>query len=189
MKKVAALTIGLILALGSSSATTSRQAASEDRLMDQQQAIRVTITTGGGLFGPPRDRFEVGEQVPITITMTNTSSQPAYACVTSPMYQDLPQLTKGGNVFSYTKWQSYEMQRAEENATCRNKSLPERVLLEPNKPTVVDWFVLIDDASLDADGWYDPLSPGDYQLSIQRRVGCCDGPMVESNKINFQVVP
>jgi len=26
-------------------------------------------------------------------------------------------------------------------------------------------------------------------LMIQRRLACCDGPMVDSNKINFEVVP
>lgn len=70
-----------------------------------------------------------------------------------------------------------------------NEALPETVLLRPNEPTVVDWSVLADYISLDADGLYDPLSPGDYELSIQRRVGCCDGPMVESNKINFEILP
>lgn len=58
-----------------------------------------------------------------------------------------PELTTGDKLLPYT---TYEMHRAEENGTCRNKSLPESVLLEPNKPTVVDWFVLIDDPSLDA---------------------------------------
>ena len=28
-----------------------------------------------------------------------------------------------------------------------------------------------------------------YELTIQRRLACCDGPMVESNKISFEVVP
>jgi hypothetical protein len=37
--------------------------------------------------------------------------------------------------------------------------------------------------------WYDPLIPGVYELSIRRRIGCCDGPMIESNKISFEVVP
>ena len=32
-------------------------------------------------------------------------------------------------------------------------------------------------------------SVGKYELTIQRRLACCDGPMVESNKINFEVVP
>ena len=76
----------------------------------------------------------------------------------------------------------------------QNLCLPESILLRPNEPAIVSWLILVDDAPLDAgglldpDGWYDPLSPGEYELSIQRRLGCCGGPTVESNKINFEVV-
>jgi len=31
--------------------------------------------------------------------------------------------------------------------------------------------------------------PGKYELTMQRRLACCDGPMVESNKTSFEVVP
>jgi len=48
--------------------------------MRRDLAIRVTIMTGGGLFGPAKDRYKVGEQVPVTFTMTNTSTQPVYVC-------------------------------------------------------------------------------------------------------------
>jgi hypothetical protein len=37
--------------------------------------------------------------------------------------------------------------------------------------------------------WYDPLQAGKYELSIERCLSCCDGPMVESNKFSFEVVP
>jgi len=36
------------------------------------QAIKVTITAGGGMFGPARERFRVGEAIPIVISMTST---------------------------------------------------------------------------------------------------------------------
>jgi hypothetical protein len=53
-----------------------------------------------------------------------------------------------------------------------------------------DLFVLVNDRTADgADAWYDSLPAGKYDLTIQRRLACCDGPMVESNKINFEVVP
>ena len=196
MKRVAVLTVGLLLAL-SVSATTLRKATlakqqetdSVSRLSGRQQDIRVTITTGGGLFGPTRDRFRVSEQIPVTITMTNTSNQPEYACVTGPLYQDLPRLTNGDRPVPYMEWQSYELSTAQKNGTCFDESIPEMVVLRPNEPTVVDWFVLADYTALDADAWYHPLAPGSYELSIQRRLGCCDGGMVDSNKVSFEVVP
>ncbi len=67
--------------------------------------------------------------------------------------------------------------------------MPEPVLLRPNEPTVADWLVLADNSpSGEADVWYDTLPAGKYELTIQRRLACCDGPLVQSNKINFEVV-
>ena len=34
-----------------------------------------------------------------------------------------------------------------------------------------------------------PLPAGKYELTIQRQLACCSGPLVESNRINFEVVP
>jgi len=178
-------------------ATTSPQAGpasklqtdSVDRIVNRESPISVTIATGGGLFGPSKDRYRVDEEIPVTITMTNTSNQPEYACITGPLYQDLPRLTKGDRLVPYMAWQSYELSTAEKNGTCLEESLPEAILLKPHEGRVVDWFVLADYEEMGADAWYDQLSPGDYQLSLQRRFGCCEGAMVDSNKINFEVVP
>ncbi len=155
-------------------------------------AIKVTIATGGGFLGPQTNRFGVGDQIPISITMTNTSGGPLYACISSDLYQNLPKLTKGGAAVPYMKWQSYERLNAQRNHTCKeeNLTLPEPVLLRPNEPTMADWFVLVDSrTSTGAEAWYDSLPPGKYELTIQRRFACCDGPMIDSNKISFEVVP
>jgi len=133
----------------------------------------------------------MGEQVPITIGMTNTSNQPTEACVSSDLYQDLPKLTKNGRLIPYAKWQTDMLHDAKTDQTCQHDDLPETILLRANEPAVVDFLILVDDNQLStgALSWYDPLSPGVYELSIQRRLGCCDGPMIESNKISFEVVP
>lgn len=158
----------------------------------QAPAIKVTIATGGGFLGPQTGRFKVGDQIPISITMTNTSAGPLYACISSDLYQNLPKLTQGGQVVPYMKWQSYERLTAQRNQTCKEEdlTLPEPVLLKPNEPTMADWFVLVDSrTSTGAEAWYDSLPAGKYELTIQRRFACCDGPMVGSNKIGFEVVP
>lgn len=152
--------------------------------------IKVTIVTGGGLFGPPKDRYKVGDQVPVTITMTNTSTQPVYVCDSDTLYQDLPKLEKNGRPLPYLNWQSVLLTDSKKNNTCQDQDLPEPTMLKPNEPTVVDWFILVDSTtSTGALAWYDSLPAGKYELTIQRRFGCCDGPMVESNKISFEVVP
>jgi hypothetical protein len=156
-----------------------------------QGAIKVTIATVGPMLGPPTDRYRLGEQIPVAIKLTNMSAQPVYACVSSDLYQDLPSLTKNGNLLPYTKWQRNLLRANQQDQTRRNYNLPEKMLLRSNDPTVVDFLIIVDDSQFltGAESWYEPLTPGAYQLSIQRRFDCCDGPMVESNKIGFEVVP
>lgn len=152
--------------------------------------IKVTIATTAGFLGQPNSRFKVGEQIPVSITMTNTSAQQCYTCVSSDLYQDRPKLMRDGKEVPYLDAASYEARYARRNQVCKQENIPEQVLLEPNKPTVADWLVLVGDGiSTQADAWYDSLPVGKYELSIQRQLACCDGPMVESNKINFEVVP
>ena len=120
--------------------------------------------------------------------MTNTSTAALSVCISSDLYQNIPKLTKDGVVVPYLKWQSYERLNAQKNHTCNEVNLPEPVLLRPSEPTVADFFVLVDSSvPSGAAAWYDTLSPGKYELSIQRRFSCCDGPMVESNKVSFEV--
>ena len=156
-----------------------------------QSAIKVTIATVGPMLGPPTDHYQVGEQIPVTIEMTNTSNQPTYACVSSDLYQDVPRLTKNGDVLPYAKWQSTLLSINQKDQTCQDYDLPEEMMLKSNEPTFVDFLVIVDDSRIPtgAQSWYDPLTPGVYELSIQRRFDCCDGPTVESNKISFEVVP
>jgi hypothetical protein len=196
MSKVILLVILVALAVSGSAGNSridlagSQQESSVKALNDEGRAIRVTIMTGGGLFGPAKDQYKVSEQVPVTITMTNTSTQPIYVCDSGTLYQDLPKLVKDGRILPYLNWQSFQLAESKRNNTCQEEDLPEPTILKPNESTVVDWFVLVDSTiSSGALAWYDSLTPGKYELTIQRRFGCCDGPMVESNKISFEIVP
>ena len=122
--------------------------------------------------------------------MTNTGSEPVYVCQSGTLYQDRPQLLKDGKPVSYQSVQQSMIQEAERDKTCDNINLPQQVLLRPNEPTVVDWFVLAKDAtSVDDDAWYEPLAPGKYRLSDQRRLSCCDGAFANANTIDFVVIP
>ena len=198
MVKVTILLIAIVCAL-STPAVNSRQPNLKDPPLeagdsppnDHGSTIHLSIATVGPMLGPPTDCYRVGDQVPIAISLTNTSSEPTYACVSSDLYQDLPKLTKDGRLLSYTKWQSDQLRNAQKDQTCQHEDLPEPTLLKANEPTVVDFLVLVDDSRFPtgAVSWYPPLTPGVYELSIQRRIGCCDGPMIESNKISFEVVP
>jgi hypothetical protein len=198
MGKATIMIFALIFALGTPAENSKRPDVatpqpqfSEQSLTNQASAIHLTIATVGPMLGPPTSRYRVGEQMPIAIDMTNTSSQSSYVCVSSDLYQDLPKLTKDGRLLPYTKWQSEQLRNTQKNQTCQHEDLPEPMLLKTNEQTVVDFLFLGDDSRLSTGAlyWYDPLTPGVYELSIQRRIGCCDGPMIESNKISFEVVP
>jgi len=171
-------------------APTEPQPQAGKQAPGDQSAIHLAIATVDPILAPT-DHYHVGEQVIITIGMTNTSSNPGYVCVSSDLYQDLPTLTKNGQSLPYTKWQTHLLGNVQSEQTCRHDDLPERMLLKTNEPTVVDFVTIIDDSLLPtgAQSWYDPLTPGIYELTMQRRLGCCDGPMIESNKISFEVVP
>ena len=160
-------------------------------LTPEERAIRVTIASVSSFLGPPTNRYRAGDQIPITITMTNTSPSTVYTCLSSDIYQDVPKLTRDGKVVPYMNWQSYERLNAQRDNACHNEdeNIKEPVILRPNEPQMADWFVLADgDISSGAEAWYDPLPVGKYELSIQRRLACCEGPRVQSNTINFEVV-
>ena len=182
--------LAFAIAMAQSQPKSPPQQTSDRSLTADEKAIKVTIATTAGFLGKPVNRFRVGEQIPVNITMTNTSAAPVYTCISSDLYQDVPKLTRDGKLVPYMNDQTWEMVHAKDDHICQQENLPEPVLLKPNEPTVADWLVLADSSpSGEADVWYDTLPVGKYELTIQRRLACCDGPLVESNKINFEVVP
>jgi hypothetical protein len=152
--------------------------------------IKIKITTGGLPNQPAKDSYRVGEAIPLVITMTNTGKEPVYVCESGTLYQDRPQLLRNGNPMPYTSYRQSMVQLVEKDGTCHQEDLPQQVLLPPNEPTVVDSFNLVEGAtSLYHDGWYEQLPAGKYTLTNPRRLNCCDGSRVDSNTINFVVVP
>jgi len=184
MRELSKLIVGAVLVLG------AMQQPSSPSQTQQNPAIKVSIMTGGGLFGPPRDRYQVGESVPVSITMTNNSTEPVEVCDSATLYQDRPKLFKDGQPVPYITGQTQMLRTVETDRTCFRLNLPDPVILKPKESRVVDWFILAEGSQLMGDMvWYEPLVPGKYELSIERRLDCCDGPMFQSNKINFEVVP
>ncbi len=173
MSKTIAIVIGLIIA-----ATVQTKA---------QTPLQLKITAGTEI-GESKDRFKVGEPVLITLTMTNTANDPQNVCLSSNLYQNLPRLTRDGQLIPIMKWTSSVRQIAKHDETCQDINLPQKIVLDPKAQKDIDWFVLVDSSvSTGAESWYDALPPGKYELSLQRRLDCCDGPIVESNKITFTV--
>jgi hypothetical protein len=185
----------MLLALGLLGGTTNTRAGAivdqTEVLPGSKPAVKVTIATVSPMLEGPTDTYRLGQQIPIAIKLTNTGSQPVYSCLSDDLYQDLPELRRNGQVVPYTNWQAYMVKWAEKNHTCQMYDLADETLLRPNTATLVDSLMVVDDHSdpMGALAWYDELQPGKYELSVKRRLGCCDGPMVESNTIEFEVTP
>jgi hypothetical protein len=157
---------------------------------EQSSQIKISIATGGVPYQPAKDTYRVGERVPVVITMTNTGSEPVSVCETGALYQDRPQLLKDGKPVPYISFQQSSIQMMEKDKTCNEDNLPQQIMLRPNEPTVVDWFILSKGASSFNDvAWYEPLQPGKYTFTDQRRLSCCDGPLIKTNTIEFVVAP
>lgn len=170
--------------------TQQSNTSSGQRGLINSSQIKITIATGGGPYRPAKDTYRVGERVLVVITMTNTGTEPVYVCESGTLYQDRPQLLKDDKPVNYQSVQQSMMLEAEKDKACDNDNLPQQILLRPNEPIVVDWFVLAEGAtSVDDYAWYEPLGPGKYKLSERRRLTCCDGAFVDTNSINFVVVP
>jgi len=176
MTKIITLLIALLIA-----ASTQAQTV--------KPPMQLSITAGSEI-GEPKDRFKVGDAILVTLAMTNTATDPQNVCVSSNLYQNLPRLTRDGQLVPIMKWTSSVQQIAKHDDTCEDINLPEKIVLDPKAQKTVDWFVLVDSTvPTGAEAWYDSLQPGNYELSVQRRLDCCKGPMLESNKITFTVEP
>jgi hypothetical protein len=147
--------------------------------------IQVTITTGGGLYGPVKSRFKVGEDIPVVISMTNTGDKPAKFCLSTSLFQNRPRLQRDGQLIPYLTNLNQQADKADAIQMCERSEARQSYELQPKQKKVVDWFKI----SLMGIAWYNALSPGHYELVLMRRVECCQGPLVESNKVAFDVVP
>src|SRR4051812_18888817 len=125
MRKLTRLTIGAamvlcVLGTGSSrSGSFAKQQQNDVRALTAQEgAIKVSITTGGGLFGPPKNLYHVGQRVPVSISMTNTSDQPVEVCLSGTLYQDSPRLVRDGQPVPYPALQTQMLKADQKGKTC-----------------------------------------------------------------------
>ncbi len=185
---IAALVLVVLVAVQIKSSYGTPQGAAVNT--QAKSPIQISIATGGGLFGPVKTRYSVGQRVPVSITMTNNSDQEVQICDSDTVYQDRPTLLKDGKPVAYIEGQTQILQTVQNDRTCYKLDVPDPIILKPRESRVVDWFVLAEGNDPQGDmTWYEPLTPGKYELSIQRRLECCEGPMLPSNKISFEVAP
>lgn len=150
-----------------------------------ESVIKVTITTGGGMYGPVKSSYKVGEEIPVSISIANTGSAPLKYCLSTSVFQNRPQLKRDGQLLPYVNNLTAGADKAEFIERCEMSPSRQFYELQPKEPKVVDWLTL----NSGAINWYGQLPAGHYELTLQRRLECCQGPMVESDKIAFEIVP
>ena len=179
------LLVSVLWGLQSRGTGAGRKEAGADAAPASDGPIKVTIATGGGLFGLMKDKFKVGEEIPVVVSMTNTGDEPAKYCISTTVIQNRPQLERDGQPLPYLTDlpQRVDTQTAVEK--CENSALRRFYELQPKQQKIVDWITFGQRGVL----WYESLPPGHYELVLMRRVECCQGPLLKSNKVAFDVVP
>jgi hypothetical protein len=148
-------------------------------------SLKVAITTGGGLFGPTKAVYKVNEEIPVTISLTNNGAKPAKYCLSTAVFQNKPTLRKDGQLLPYVTNLSRDTETKEWIQRCEMSQSRRFYDLQPKETKDIDWFTL----NSGAINWYGDLKPGRYDLVLERRVECCQGTALESNKISFEIVP
>ncbi len=97
-----------------------------------------------------------------------------------PYYQYRPELSRDGDLVSYTKSAQEKVDQAEREIVPRSGSVAS-ITLAPGRES--RGFLV------NLEGWYEsPLRPGHYQLIVRKRFAW-NGDWVESNPVTFDVIP
>ncbi len=185
MLLLAALMAGILCSLQPGGSLAFQENSGATAAVAPQGVIKVTIATGGGLYGPAKSRFKVGEEIPVVITMTNTGDTPAKYCISTSLLQNRPQLRRGGQLLPYLTNLPEQVGKDDAIQRCERSEARKFQELHPKQARVVDWLTL----SQRGIDWYGALPVGRYELVLMRRIECCQGPMEESNKVAFEIVP
>src|SRR6476620_8747429 len=67
-------------------ATTFQKAESSQN----SQPLKITMSSVSPLLDRPAGSYRAGQQIPIAISLINTTNQAVYTCLSGDIYQDLP---------------------------------------------------------------------------------------------------
>lgn len=131
-------------------------------------------------------QFRVGDPIRVRLSLTNNLSEAINIFVASDISQNRLRLLKDGRAILYRR-----------DIPQRLRSIDRDDLRSNDNPAMVDRMITIPPgetrpiALLDLSRWYDPLEPGQYQLTLRRhfRYERLRVPRVESNTVTFEVVP
>jgi hypothetical protein len=148
--------------------------------------ITATLTPLDINYQNEQRQFRVGHPIRINLSLTNNSPEPIRVIVASDISQNRLRLIKDGEVVLYRR----DLPR-------RLRAIHRDDLRSNDNPVMVDRMITIPPGEtrpitlLDLNHWYDPLEPGQYQLTLCRhfRYERLRVPPVESNTVTFEVIP
>lgn len=181
---VVLLSLSILWGLQSRGSSAGQKEAGADVAPASADPIEVTIATGGGLYGPVKTQFKVGEEIPVVVSLNNTGDNPAKYCLSTTIFQNRPLLKRDGQPVPYLTVLPARTEKEDAIELCERRAVKQVYVLKPKQKRVVDWLTI----GPRGIAWYNPLPPGHYEMVLMRRVECCQGPMVESNKVAFDIV-
>lgn len=182
---VVLLLLSILWGLQARGSSAGQKEAGDTSAPASDGPIKVTIATGGGPHGAVKTKFKVGEEIPLVISMSNTGEGPAQYCLSTTVIQNRPQLERDGRPVPYLTNLPQQVESETATQRCENSAFRQFYELQPRQQRVVDWITLGQRGIL----WYEPLPPGHYEPVLMRRVECCRGPLLKSDKVAFDVVP
>jgi hypothetical protein len=124
--------------------------------------------------------YKVNDPIRFDLFITQNSTEkitmwvPAASC-----YQCRPELMKDGEIIPYSKTRQNQIDSDESGRSLSNSS-GSIITFEPGRE--------FGPQSIDLDSWYDPPTPGRYQLTARKQF-VRGGDWVVSNSVYFEVIP
>lgn len=176
--------VGAVVIVGQVKMLASQQDAQDDASGRRNRSITATISMTSD-YMRDQQQFRVGETMGVRLSLTNNSPDPILIMVASNLQNRL-RLLKDGEVVLYRRDLPRRLRardRHDQRSGDRPVMVDRLITIPPGETRRIDSFNL--------NQWYDPLEPGQYQLTLRRhfRYERPRMPLVESNTITFEVVP
>lgn len=123
--------------------------------------------------------YKQGSKIIIYVAITNTLSEPFVVPRVDEFTQYRPELLKDGKLVSYRERIARLVKEKQEGELLSIVSMTHG-RLQPNKTRVIQ--------TIDLSDWYEPLAPGNYQLTMQYRPEWI-GEWITSPPVTFEVTP
>ena len=179
MKLISIMTMILISLLMIARQENQRSQA-EHVVLDNPEVITIKLApvmrrVSADVYKPLAGPFDPKSNIKFAIVATNTSLIPLRVRSWDLYDQNRPRLLRDNQEVPYRNGLTDLLKRKESDGEIIS---PYVITLEPNHEKTLEF--------LDLSNWYEPLQPGHYQLSTQRRF-VKGGKWVDSDSITFEV--